>query len=380
MDCCAGFSVPLRYTIGTAPGVKYDAFTGNVAGCERSTEKKPSSSPLLVVIGCSTVPYTDRTRLMMMSESEDLTLGLAAYQEVLSKREGRNDPEVNRLVQRVGERIARSPTSRASNGSSPSSTTPKTVNAFALPGGKVAVYTGLFPVAQDEAGLATVIGHEVAHALARHGAERMSQGMALQTVGVAPRLRPAAERGHPAGVMQAYGLGAQVGVMLPFSRGNGVRSRSHRDHPDGQGRVRSVECRRGLVGANGGACSDGPRPGRVSVDPSQLRNSHRAAARVDPGSREVLSAGVTAPGRAPTERLEDGRRRGCENAGAGLGCALGVSWRWAALLSAAVVRSGRRRARSTKAESTGSPTPCGCWSPEAAASSTESAAPTAGRA
>ncbi|MBI3357052.1 MAG: M48 family metallopeptidase, partial [Nitrospirae bacterium] len=97
----------------------------------------------------------------------------------------------------------------------------KTMNAFALPGGKIAVYTGIFPVAKTEAGLAAVMGHEVVHALARHGAERMSQGQltnaALQVAGVAV----GASGGNPLlgqAAMAALGAGAQVGVLLPFSR------------------------------------------------------------------------------------------------------------------------------------------------------------------
>lgn len=95
------------------------------------------------------------------------------------------------------------------------------MNAFALPGGKIAVYTGIFPVAKTEAGLAAVLGHEVTHALARHGAERMSQGQltnaALQVLGTA-----AGSAGGNAmlgkAAMAALGAGAQVGVLLPFSR------------------------------------------------------------------------------------------------------------------------------------------------------------------
>jgi predicted Zn-dependent protease len=97
----------------------------------------------------------------------------------------------------------------------------KTMNAFALPGGKIAVYTGIFPVAKSEAGLAAVLGHEVTHALARHGAERMSQGeltnAALQAAGAAAGssgMNPALSQG----AMAALGAGAQVGVLLPFSR------------------------------------------------------------------------------------------------------------------------------------------------------------------
>jgi predicted Zn-dependent protease len=97
----------------------------------------------------------------------------------------------------------------------------KTMNAFALPGGKIAVYTGIFPVAKTEAGLAAVMGHEVVHALARHGAERMSQGQltnaALQVAGAAIGASGSSPLLSQA-VMAALGAGAQVGVLLPFSR------------------------------------------------------------------------------------------------------------------------------------------------------------------
>lgn len=174
---------------------------------------------MALLIGCTTVPYTNRSRLMMVSESEESQLGLSAYQEVLSKEKISKDPEANRLVLRVGRAIAQAAEKPEFDWQFTVIDDPKTVNAFALPGGKVAVYTGIFSVALDEAGLATVIGHEVAHALARHGAERMSQGMGLQVVGAGLAI---ATSGQSAGVQQAvmsaYGLGAQVGVMLPFSR------------------------------------------------------------------------------------------------------------------------------------------------------------------
>ncbi len=174
---------------------------------------------MALLIGCTTVPYTNRSRLMMVSESEDSELGLAAYREVLSQEKISKDPEANRMVLRVGRAIALAAEKPEFDWQFTVIDDPKTVNAFALPGGKVAVYTGIFSVAVDEAGLATVLGHEVAHALARHGAERMSQGMALQGVGAGLAI---ATSGQSAGVQQAvmsaYGLGAQVGVMLPFSR------------------------------------------------------------------------------------------------------------------------------------------------------------------
>ena len=95
----------------------------------------------------------------------------------------------------------------------------KDANAWAMPGGKVVVYTGLLPITQNEAALAVVLGHEIAHAVLAHGNERMSQGLAQQLGGtalaVALSSKPAATQNL---FMQAYGIGSQVGVLLPFSR------------------------------------------------------------------------------------------------------------------------------------------------------------------
>jgi predicted Zn-dependent protease len=154
---------------------------------------------------CTTTPYTQ--------------LGIAAYEEVLKKAPVTRDPAVVGVVERVGQRIARVAAKPEYQWEFTVIDDPKTVNAFALPGGKVAVYTGLFPVAKDEAGLAAVMGHEVAHALARHGGERVSQGLMLQIAAVG--VGAAVGGGNPQtanAVMQAFGLGAQVGVVLPFGR------------------------------------------------------------------------------------------------------------------------------------------------------------------
>lgn len=169
--------------------------------------------------GCSTVPYTNRSQFIMMSESEDLALGAAAYKEVLREEKVVTDPRFTEPVRRVGQRIAAAADKPEYNWEFTVLDGPKQVNAFALPGGKVAVYTGLFRVAHDESGLAAVIGHEVAHALARHGAERMSTGMALQAAGMAVAIAAGTQgAATQQAVMAAYGLGAQVGVALPFSR------------------------------------------------------------------------------------------------------------------------------------------------------------------
>jgi predicted Zn-dependent protease len=174
---------------------------------------------LIAVSGCTTVPYTKRSQFIVMSESEDLQLGAAAYQQVLQEEKIVTDPRITEPVQRVGKAIAAAADKPDYQWEFTVIDDPKQVNAFCLPGGKVAVYTGIFPVAKDEAGLATVIGHEVAHALARHGAERMSTGMALQAAGVAVAVAAGGQSAATQqAVMSAYGLGAQVGVALPFSR------------------------------------------------------------------------------------------------------------------------------------------------------------------
>jgi len=174
---------------------------------------------VLLAAGCATAPYTHRSQLMVVSASQETALGADAYLQVLSKAKVDHDPKINALVREVGERIARVADRPDYKWEFTVIDAPDTVNAFALPGGKVAVYTGLLPVAQDTAGLAAVIGHEVGHAIARHGAERMSQAMGAEAVGVALSVGlGAASPQNASAVMQLYGLGAQVGVLLPWSR------------------------------------------------------------------------------------------------------------------------------------------------------------------
>lgn len=169
--------------------------------------------------GCPKVPVTGRHSLNLLPESEELTLGIDSYRQVLAQSKLSKDPAAVALVRRVGERIAKISDRPDYAWEYNLIDDPKTVNAFCLPGGKVAVYTGILPVTQTDAGLAVVLGHEIAHAIAKHGAERMSQGLLLQlgqeSLAVAMRNRPGETR---AAVMQAFGLGATVGAVLPFGR------------------------------------------------------------------------------------------------------------------------------------------------------------------
>ncbi|MFQ5737002.1 MAG: M48 family metallopeptidase [Thermodesulfobacteriota bacterium] len=176
------------------------------------------SLALLFVWGCASTPYTNRQQLMLVSEAEEMRIGAAVFEQVKKDETLSTDARKNALVERVGRRIA---AAAEKPGYAWEFVVLKSeqVNAFALPGGKVAVYTGILPLTGDETGLAVVMGHEVAHVLARHGAERISQQEAL-SVGEAALSIALLGRSPAAGraVLEAYGLGARVGVLLPYSR------------------------------------------------------------------------------------------------------------------------------------------------------------------
>lgn len=171
-----------------------------------------------LISGCATAPFTGRSQLLLVSESREVSLGEEAYRYILRDSVISSHPEANRIVRKVGERIARVAEKPGYRWEFRVIDDPEMVNAFAVPGGKVAVYTGLFPVARDEAGLAVVLGHEVAHALLRHAGERMSQDMLFQLggLGLAAALGSNPQLANQ--VLGAYGLGAGLGIILPFSR------------------------------------------------------------------------------------------------------------------------------------------------------------------
>jgi metalloendopeptidase OMA1, mitochondrial len=170
------------------------------------------------ITACQTVPITGRTQLLLLSEADEMQMGIQSYREVVQKSKLSTDPATNDMVKRVGTRIA-SATGRTDLPWEFVVIEDRQANAFALPGGKVAVYTGILPITKDETGLAAVLGHEVAHAVARHGAERMSQGLLVQ-VGLAGTMAALSKR-DPKTVQTVgalLGAGAAVGLMLPWSR------------------------------------------------------------------------------------------------------------------------------------------------------------------
>jgi metalloendopeptidase OMA1, mitochondrial len=181
----------------------------------------------LSLVACTTNPYTGRHQLIMMSPAEEMKQGAQAYEEVLHdpKMPPSQDPREIEPVKRVSARIIQA--AKKSKYADIANTfawevsvikDDKTMNAFALPGGKIAVYTGIFNVAKNEAGLAAILGHEVTHALARHGAERVSQGYLAQGGVLVGSLVGASFGIDPQITQLAGGALAQYGVILPYSR------------------------------------------------------------------------------------------------------------------------------------------------------------------
>src|SRR5258705_6459269 len=168
---------------------------------------------LLGAVACQTVPLTNRTQLLLIPEGTEIQLGLSSYQDILKKARVSHDPALNDQVTRVGARIAEA-TGRTDYQWEFRVLEDKQANAFCLPGGKVAVYTGILPITRDDAGLAAVLGHEVSHAIARHGGERMSQTLVVQT-GLAATQTALA--GNDPLVVQSVtallGAGASVGLL-----------------------------------------------------------------------------------------------------------------------------------------------------------------------
>ena len=184
---------------------------------------------ILMLSACATVPITDRRQLNLMPSASMLSMSFQQYDQFLKEHKLSDDQEKTRMVKRVGRRIKTAVEQYfADKGQSERLANydwefnlieSDQVNAWAMPGGKVVVYEGLLPVAQNETGLAVVMGHEVAHAVARHGNERMSQAMLAQfgTIALAQAMKDKPAQTQQLWMM-AFGLGAQVGVILPYSR------------------------------------------------------------------------------------------------------------------------------------------------------------------
>ncbi len=194
-----------------------------------------------VLYSCATVPVTGRKQLSLVSSDEINAMSAQQYKEVVTKGPISTNKEQTDMVKRVGVRIQKAVEQyMASKGASAQLAgfnwefnliqDDTTVNAWCMPGGKVAFYTAILPICKDELGVAVVMGHEVAHAIANHGAERMSQGLlaefGLSTISAAMGQNPTATQQI---FMQAVGMGTNVG-MLKFSR-------SHESEADHMGLI-----------------------------------------------------------------------------------------------------------------------------------------------
>jgi len=172
------------------------------------------------LVACYTVPQTGRSSLNVIGSGQEHSLGVASFEEIKKHEKESTNQEQVALVQKVGRRIA-----SVADQDIPNAKWEfvlfenKEPNAFALPGGKVGVFTGILEITKNEAGLATVLGHEIGHVAARHGAERMSQQMVATGLATGLAIGLSKEdRQTRQLAMVAFGLGSTVGVLLPYSR------------------------------------------------------------------------------------------------------------------------------------------------------------------
>ena len=186
-------------------------------------------TPTLAVLSCAKVPLTGRSQLNIIPSSEMLSMSDAQYKSFLQQNKVSDDKAATEQVNRVGNNVRDAVVAYMDSQGlgdkikdykwEMNLVESKDVNAWCMPGGKVVVYTGILPVTQTDAGLAVVLGHEIGHAIAQHGSERMSQGLVAQMGGLA--LGEALKR-NPTQTqqlwMQAFAVGAQYGALLPFSR------------------------------------------------------------------------------------------------------------------------------------------------------------------
>lgn len=175
----------------------------------------------ILVSACTTNPVTGRKEFTAgVSQEQEMQLGITSFDQLKKEVPISHDPTANAMLQRVGQRLAKVATKDMPNAQWEFVVFDSNeANAFCLPGGKVGIYKGILPIAKDDAGLATVVAHEIAHAVSRHGAERMATSQAMQVGG--QLLGAATQSAKPitqTAVSAAYGLGGQLGYQLPHSR------------------------------------------------------------------------------------------------------------------------------------------------------------------
>ncbi len=187
------------------------------------------SGLLLLLSGCSEVGITGRKQFNIVPDSIINSMSLQSYGEFMNQNKLSSNAEQTEMVKRVGNRIKIAVERYCRENSCSEKLAgyewefnlveDPNVNAWCMPGGKVVIYTGILPLTQDETGLAVVMGHEIAHAFAKHGSERMSQGLLVNMGGIAlsKALETKPEQTKTL-FMQSYGIGTQLAVLLPYSR------------------------------------------------------------------------------------------------------------------------------------------------------------------
>jgi predicted Zn-dependent protease len=206
-------------------------FVNNFKVFKHFTMKKFIAAMMLVsAISCNEVPLTNRKQMNLLPEKELIAMSLTSYNEFLIKNPPANIHNADvQMVKNVGMKISNAVVNYMQQNKQServkgykwefSLVNSPEVNAWCMPGGKVVVYSALLPITKDETGLAFVMGHEIAHAVARHGNERMSQMLLAQTGGIALDIALANQTPETRNMFNsAYGIGSQVGVLLPFSR------------------------------------------------------------------------------------------------------------------------------------------------------------------
>ncbi len=184
---------------------------------------------LFLSLSCTTVPITGRQQFSILPNSAMISMSLQQYNEFLKNNKISSNQEQTQMVKKVGRKIQMAVEQYFTDKNMSYALKDykwefnliesEEKNAWAMPGGKVVVYEGILPITKDEAGLAVVMGHEIAHAIAKHGNERMSQGLIAQMGGMALSKAMAEKPGKTRQLwMTVFGVGAQFGVMLPFSR------------------------------------------------------------------------------------------------------------------------------------------------------------------
>lgn len=184
------------------------------------------SGMLIWGAACRSTPVTGRKQMLLVPETQEVALGAAAFQDVVSKEPASQNQQYVEMVNRVGQRIAAAANKPDYQWEFKVVATSQQ-NAFCLPGGKVVVHEGILPICQTEAGLAVVMSHEVAHALARHGGERMTQSYAVDGAKQAlSYFSQSQDQMRQEMIMKAYGAASQYGFILPYSR----KHESEADH------------------------------------------------------------------------------------------------------------------------------------------------------